>query len=176
MTYSGAKGVPDETGDVRTWCRASAAARSDLRQFRLCVELAILWAALGKARLEDLPGGDSGHAFPVLQARMDDHPHREHAIGVPSAGTSARPRAGTRRLSPLEDLQGEQGQANHGYPRRRELQASGIRPPELSEINRAELVKLLDDRRAKHGPESWWRLSVSSRWCTEVVVAPPLGR
>jgi hypothetical protein len=34
----------------------------------------------------------------------------------------------------------------------RELQGMGIRPPELPEINRAELVKLLDDRRAKHGP------------------------
>jgi len=80
MTYSGAKGVPDETRRrPNPGAEHPPAARSDLRQFRAVRRAGDSVGGSGARRgLEDLPGGDSRHAFPVLQAQDARPSHREH--------------------------------------------------------------------------------------------------
>ena len=156
MTYSGAKGVPDETGDVRTLVQSIRLPRDLIYgNSGLCVELAILWAALGQgAGLKTFLVVIPGHTFPVLQAQDGTTiPIESTAIGGSFGGNLGKAASWDQAIeSALKTFKENKGKPTTDILDVRELQASGIRPPELSEINRAELVKLLDDRRAKHGP------------------------
>jgi hypothetical protein len=95
-----------------------------------------------------------GHAFPVLQAQDGTTiPIESTAIGGSFGGNLGKAASWDQAIeSALKTFKENKGKPTTDILDVRELQASGIRPPELSEINRAELVKLLDDRRAKHGP------------------------
>ena len=156
MTYSGAKGVPDETGDVRTLVQSIRLPRDLIYgNSGLCVELAILWAALGQgAGLKTFLVVIPGHTFPVLQAGDGATiPIESTAIGGSFGGNLGKAASWDQAIeSGMKTLKEVRGKPTTDILDVRELQGMGIRPPELPEINRAELVKLLDDRRAKHGP------------------------
>jgi hypothetical protein len=163
MTYSGAKGVPDETGDVRTLVQSIRLPRDLIYgNSGLCIELAILWCALGQgAGLKTFLVLIPGHAFPVLQASDGTTiPIESTAIGGSFGGNLGKAAGWDEAIeSALKTFKENKGKPTTDILDIRELQGMGIRPPELPEINRAELVKLLDDRRTKHSPR--------------VVVAPP---
>lgn len=156
MTYSGAKGVPDETGDVRTLVQSIRLPRDLIYgNSGLCVELAILWAALGQgAGLKTFLVVIPGHTFPVLQASDGTTiPIESTAIGGSFGGNLGKAASWEQAIeSGMKTLKEVRGKPTTDILDVRELQGMGIRPPELPEINRAELVKMLDDRRAKHGP------------------------
>ncbi|MGA2328058.1 MAG: FHA domain-containing protein [Bryobacteraceae bacterium] len=174
MTYSGAKGVPDSTGDVRTLVQSIRVPRDLIYgNSGLCIELALLWCALGQgAGLRVFLTLIPGHAFPVLQAKDGTTIPVESTMISGSFGGNLGKAASWEEAvkTGQKELKENLNRSTTDVLDIRELQSSGIRPPELPEINRAELVKLLDDRRAKHGggqrsavprPQSqhrtWWR-------------------
>jgi len=177
----GRQGRSDETGDiVRTLGAGAIRLPRDLiyGNFRaVASELAILWPALVQgAGLKTLPGGDSRHAFPVLQPRLDAR--RSPSSSTPSGflgGTSGKAASWEQAIDALrKPFNVDMATPTHGYlSTSLELQAC-IRPWSISETNRAELVKLPDDRRAKHRPPSrGGGLSVSSRWVYRGLWWPP---
>jgi hypothetical protein len=162
MTYSGAKGVPDDTGDVHSLVQSIRMPRDLIYgNTGLCIELAQLWCALGqtaglKARLVLIPG----HAYTLLEAGDGTQiPVETTYIGggnVPGANLGKAHtweeavQRGMERYFGTEKTAGERGQPKTELLQIADLQGHGIRPPELPEINRPELVKLLDDRLARH--------------------------
>jgi hypothetical protein len=118
----------------------------------LCIELALLWCALGQgAGLKALLALIPGHAFPILRASDGTTFAVESTMISGSFGgnlgkaSSWADAVNTAQKELKENL----NRSTTDILDIRELQSSGIRPPELPEINRAELVKLLDDRRAR---------------------------
>jgi pSer/pThr/pTyr-binding forkhead associated (FHA) protein len=154
MTYSGAKGVPDNVRDVDSLVQSIRMPRDVIYgNTGLCIELALLWCSIAqtagaKPHLVLIPG----HAFVIIEAGDGTMlPVECTGIGGGAGGnlsaamtfeqavkSSAKTLQDTRdRGDPLEILDIEA------------LQARGIRPPELEAKDPVELSKLLDDRR--HG-------------------------
>jgi len=153
MTYSGAKGVPDNIGDVKSFMQSIRTPRDVIYgNSGLCVELALLWASLGQAAgaktyLVLVPG----HAFTILQA--DDGSRivvETTAIGGASGGNMAPAATFDEAIKMgAETFKQSQQKGLLNILDVRDLQAKGIRPPELPDINKAELVKMLDDQIVK---------------------------
>jgi hypothetical protein len=154
MTYSGAKGVPDNVQDVSSLVQSIRMPRDVIYgNTGLCVELALLWCSIAQAagakpHLVLIPG----HAFVIIEAGDGTMlPVECTGVGGGAGGnlnaamtfdqavkSAAKTLDTTKEKGdPLEilDIQA--------------LQARGIRPPELEAKDLVELSKLLDDRR--HG-------------------------
>ena len=158
MTYSGAKGVPDATGDVRTLVQSIRFPRDLIYgNSGLCIELALLWCALAqgagiKAFLALIPG----HAFPILRASDGTTFPVESTMVSGSFGGNLGKAATWEQavISAQKELKENRNRPTTDILDMRELQSLGIRPPELGEINRPELVKMLDERMNKRrGPQ-----------------------
>lgn len=157
MTYSGAKGVPEAVGgDARSMVQSMRLPRDVIYgNSGLCVELAYLWAAIGqtagaKPYLVFIPG----HCFVILEASDGSKlPVECTMIGGAAGGNLSA--AGT-----FEDAVNSAGKTldqvfQQGQPIQildvQQYQGEGVRPPELEDINRTELVRFLDDLRTRHG-------------------------
>lgn len=153
MTYSGAKGVPDYTGDVSSTVQSIRLPRDVIYgNSGLCIELAQLWCALGQgAGLKVYLAMIPGHAFPILSAQDGTtFPVESTAISGSFGGNLGKAATWEQAIASAQNTFKEhKNQPTTEILDIRELQSRGIRPPELPEINRPELVKLLDDRRAK---------------------------
>jgi hypothetical protein len=152
MTYSGAKGVPDRTGEVSSTVQSIRVPRDVIYgNSGLCIELALMWCSIGQAA-----GAKSylvlvpGHAFTILQS--DDGfqlPIETTAIGGGAGGNLGRAATFEESVeSAAKRFKQYQNTPVLEVLDIRDLQARGIRPPELADVDRAELTKLLDDRRA----------------------------
>ena len=158
MTYSGAKGVPDATGDVRTKVQSIRFPRDLIYgNSGLCIELALLWCALAqgagiKAFLALIPG----HAFPILRASDGStFPVESTMVSGSFGGNLGKASTWEQAvIAAQKELKNNRGRPTTEILDMRELQSLGIRPPELGDINRPELVKMLDERLAKRrGPQ-----------------------
>ena len=153
MTYSGTKGVPDQTGDVSTFVQSIRVPRDLIyTNTGLCIELAQLWCALGqaaglKASLVLIPG----HAFPYLEAGDGTgYAVEATAIGGSFGGNLGKAATWEEAIKiGKKELEENLRKPTTEILDIRSLQSQGIRPPELPDVNRAELIKMLDDRRAK---------------------------
>ncbi|MEZ6003813.1 MAG: hypothetical protein R3F33_06465 [Planctomycetota bacterium] len=151
MKYAGNTGVPENLGEASSYVQNIRLPRDVVYQNSgLCIELAMLWAALGqgasaKAHLALIPG----HCFPVLEA-ADGSIIAIEATGIGGSnvgGTMSFEEAlqsGNKTLNQLAageipgvliDVQLHQGR--------------GIRPPEFETVDLAGLARLLDERTAK---------------------------
>ena len=154
MTYSGAKGVPDNVRDVSSLMQSIRMPRDVIYgNSGLCIELALLWCSLAQAsgakpHLVLIPG----HAFVILESG--------DGTRLPVECTGVGGGAGGNLSAAMTFDQAVQSAAKtysdtnaKGDPLEmldiQALQARGIRPPELEAMDQAELSKLLDDRR--HG-------------------------
>jgi len=154
MTYSGAKGVPDNIGDVSSLMQSIRMPRDVIYgNSGLCVELALLWCSISQAagakpHLVLIPG----HAFVILEAGDGT----ELAVETTGVGGGA---GGNLSAAMTFDEAVKSASKTYtdtkakGGPMEvvdiQAYQARGIRPPELEAMDQAELSKLLDDRR--HG-------------------------
>lgn len=167
MTYSGAKGVPENIGDVRSTMQSIRLPREVIYgDSGLCIELSLLWAAVAqaagiKADIVMIPG----HAFPILVAGGHLVPVEATGIGGEAANmphgkilnffeandfavkelscAMARPDCPPEFRSPASGV--------YEILDISDFQSKGIRPPELADKDLTELTKLLDDLRAHHG-------------------------
>lgn len=151
MTYSGNKGVPERLGDATSTVQSVRLPRDVIYQNSgLCIELAMLWAALGqgssaKAYLALVPG----HCFPVLEANDGT------IIAIESTGIGGSNLGGTMKFADAV----EAGNKQFNQLMRGEIpgvlidvvlhQGRGVRPPEFEAVNLADLARLLDERTAK---------------------------
>ena len=151
MTYSGNKGVPERLGDATSTVQNVRLPRDVIYQNSgLCIELAMLWAALGqgssaKAYLALVPG----HCFPVLEAADGT------IIAIESTGIGGSNLGGTMSFKDAV----EAGNKQFNQLMRGEIpgvlidvvlhQGRGVRPPEFEQVNLADLARLLDERTAK---------------------------
>lgn len=151
MTYSGNKGVPERLGDATSTVQSVRLPRDVIYQNSgLCIELAMLWAALGqgssaKAYLALVPG----HCFPVLEANDGT------IIAIESTGIGGSNLGGTMKFADAV----EAGNKQFNQLMRGEVpgvlidvvlhQGRGVRPPEFEAVNLADLARLLDERTAK---------------------------
>lgn len=156
MTYSGAKGVPESIGDSRSFVQSMRLPRDVIYgNSGLCVELAYLWASLGqsagaKPYLVFIPG----HCFVILESTDGTQLPVECTMIGGGAGGNLEA-AGTFDQAVESAGKTLQQVMQQGQPITildvQQYQGEGIRPPELEEINRPELVRFLDDLRARHG-------------------------
>jgi hypothetical protein len=155
MTYSGAKGVPEKLGDVSSTVQSIRLPRDVIEgNSGLCVELALTWASIGEAAgakpyVVLLPG----HAFSILEAQDGSMlPIECTMIGGGSGGNLGA--AGSFQDAVKTAGKELQELKDNGTPFDvidiEKLQSEGIRAPELPDVNRGDLVKLLDDMRAHH--------------------------
>jgi hypothetical protein len=154
MTYSGAKGVPESTGDVQSMIQSIRMPRDVIYgNSGLCIELALLWCSIAqtagaKAYLILIPG----HAFAILESG-DGQKLPIECTGI-LGGAGGNMQAAVSFETAVE-YAGKNFQkiVSSGGPFQvldvRSYQAKGIRPPELEGKDLAELSQLLDDRR--HG-------------------------
>ena len=152
MTYSGAKGVPDVSGDVKTLVQSIRMPREVIiGNSGLCIELALLWCSIAqiagaKARLVLIPG----HAYAVIIAGDGSY------IPIECTGINWDPKHGVGgRMDFVEAVKFAQ-QEMQELPNKPHVilnveyyQSLGIRPPELDKVDLDELGRQLDDRR--HG-------------------------
>ncbi len=151
MKYTGNKGVPERLGDATSTVQNVRLPRDVIYQNSgLCIELAMLWAALGqgssaKAYLVLVPG----HCYPVLEA-ADGSIIPIEATGIGGAnvgGTMSFEQAveaGSKQFNSL--LAGEIPGTIIDVVLH---QGRGIRAPEFEEVDLADLARLLDERTAK---------------------------
>jgi len=153
MTYSGAKGVPDSTGDVHSLVQSIRMPRDLIYgNTGLCIELAQLWCALGQAAgLKTYLVLIPTHAFPVLEAGDGTRIAVEStAIGGSFGGNLGKADTWEQAIElGVNKFKEQVSRPTTEILDIADLQSRGIRPPELPEINRPELVKLLDDRRGR---------------------------
>lgn len=152
MTYSGTKGTPEKRGDEYVMTQSIRLPRDLIyNNTGLCIELAGLWASLATATgancyLVLIPG----HCFPVLEAGDGSLlPIEATGIGGSSPGGNLGGAASFDDAvkSAAESLQGVLNGTTPGYLHSvRAMRREGIRPPELKDIDRPALSKLLDDR------------------------------
>jgi hypothetical protein len=151
MKYTGNKGVPERLGDATSTVQNVRLPRDVVYQNSgLCIELAMLWAALGqgasaKAYLVLVPG----HCYPVLEANDGT------IIPIEATGIGGSNLGGTMSFEQAV----EAGQKQFNALMAGELpgkivdvvihQGRGIRPPEFEEVDLADLARLLDERTAK---------------------------
>jgi hypothetical protein len=154
MTYSGAKGVPDNVRDVSSLVQSIRMPRDVIYgNTGLCIELALLWCSISQAagakpHLVLIPG----HAFVILEAGDGTLlPVECTGVGGGAGGNLGAAmtfdQAVKSAAKTLEDTR-EKGDPLEMLDIQA-LQARGIRPPELEAKDPVELSKLLDDRR--HG-------------------------
>lgn len=152
MTYSGAKGVPDVSGDVKTLVQSIRMPREVIiGNSGLCVELALLWCSIAqiagaKARLVMIPG----HAYAIIIAGDGSY------IPIECTGINWDPKHGVGgRMDFVEAVKFAQQEMQelpnkpHVILNMEYYQGLGIRPPELDKVDLDELGRQLDDRR--HG-------------------------
>ncbi len=155
MTYSGAKGVDEKNGDIYATIQSIRLPRDLIYgNSGLCIELALLWCSLAQAAgakgyLVMIPG----HAFPIIEANDGSRlPIEATAIGGGSGGNmSAAASFEAAANYAVKELKEAQARGIIEILDVGELQNKGIRPPELPDINRPELVRMLEERRARHG-------------------------
>lgn len=156
MTYSGAKGVPESTGDSRSFVQSMRLPRDVIYgNSGLCVELAYLWASLSqsagaKPYLVFIPG----HCFVILESLDGTQlPVECTMIGGGAGGNMEA--AGSFQQAVESASKTLQQVMQQGQPITildvQQYQGEGIRPPELEDVNRPELVRFLDDLRARRG-------------------------
>ena len=151
MKYTGNKGVPERLGDVHSAVQSVRLPRDVIYQNSgLCIELAMLWAALGqgssaKAYLVLVPG----HCFPMLQANDGS------TLAIEATGIGGANMGGTHSFEDAIRIGTEQidkvikGEIPGVILDVLEHQGRGIRPPEFAPVDLADLARLLDERTAK---------------------------
>lgn len=148
MTYAAAKGVPEQIGDVAAYTQSIRLPRDVIAQNSgLCIELAILQASLAqaagaKAYLVMIPG----HCYPLLQA-PDGSMVAIESTGIGGAnlgGTKSFEEAIQIGMKELEEATG--GKVPATIVDVGQMQARGIRPPELDRTDLAALTRTLQDR------------------------------
>ncbi|MDQ3624141.1 MAG: hypothetical protein M3463_16915 [Verrucomicrobiota bacterium] len=143
MRYSGAQGVPQAIGDVRSVVQNVRLPRDVIQTGTgLCVELAILWAAvmehLGvETRIACIPG----HALPLVVANGQEIPIESTGIG---AGTS-RPLTFEEAVKSGQETMQKTGNTVIRVPVHK-LQIEGIRPPELPPVDMKDIQDIINSR------------------------------
>lgn len=147
MVYMGAKGVPETLGDTRTLVQSIKLPREVIQgNSGTCIELTLLVSALlnqcgVKSSMVLIPG----HAFPIIQTTNG-------WVGFETTGIGGANLGGVHPFEKaLESghglwqkcLQGEMPFMVIDY---QDLQAKGIRPPELDPVDTTALVQMLTDR------------------------------
>lgn len=147
MVYMGAKGVPEVLGDTRTLVQSVKLPREVIQgNSGTCIELTILVSALlnqcgVKSSMVLIPG----HAFPIIQSPSG-------WIGFETTGIGGTNLGGVHSFQQAFEagqkyweqcLKGELPYVVVDY---QELQAKGIRPPELDPVNTTALVQMLTER------------------------------
>jgi hypothetical protein len=148
MTYAGSDGVPDTLNDVQSFTQSIRLPRQVINENSgLCIDLAMLWAALGKAAgakayLVLVPG----HCYPVLVANDGSIvPIEATGIGGSNLGGvmsfEKAVEAGVKQWKQLQE-----GKTIGMVVDINEEQSRGIRPPDFEAADIAALAKMLDDR------------------------------
>lgn len=148
MKYTGNKGVPEKLGDAFSMVQSVRLPRDVIYQNSgLCIELAMLWAALGqgagaKAYLALVPG----HCYPVLEA-ADGSMIAFESTGIGGsnvggiAGFEDAVKAGNKQFQQLMSGQTPGVLVDVALHHQR-----GIRPPEFAATDIAGLAGMLEDR------------------------------
>ncbi len=148
MTYAGNAGVPEQLGDTTSMVQSVRLPRDVVYQNSgLCIELAMLWAALGKGA-----GADAylilvpGHCYPVLKAADGT------MIAIESTGVGGSNLGGTMTFEQAVEAGNKQlGELMAGKLPGRLVdvtaeQGRGIRPPEFQQADLAGLSDMLAQR------------------------------
>ena len=151
MRYTGAKGVPENIGDVHTLVQTIRLPRDVITSNNgLCIELAILWCSI----LDHL-GVNSyilmrpGHAFTVVDIAGQQFPIECTAITPKAVGQQQYvPFADAVKMA-AQDLQEQQFKLPLSV---QELHSKGFTPPELPDIDLEKIKKILADRKPAPAP------------------------
>lgn len=146
MRYTGAKGVPENIGDIQTLVQTIRLPRDVITSNNgLCIELAILWSSI----LDHL-GVNSyilmrpGHAFTIAEIAGTEFPVECTAITPKAVGQEQYvPFENAMRMA-AEDLQNQQFKFPLSV---QELHSNGFTPPELPDIDLEKIKKILADRK-----------------------------
>jgi hypothetical protein len=151
MRYTGAKGVPEEIGNVRTLVQTIRLPRDVITSNTgLCIELAILWSSI----LDHL-GVNSyvlmrpGHAFTIVEIAGQQIPIECTAITPKAVGQSQFVPFEEAVKMASKDLQEQQFKFPLGV---QELHSKGYTPPELPDIDLEKIKKILTDRKQQAAP------------------------
>lgn len=159
MTYSGTEGLPEKKGDEYVLVQSMRLPR-DIIQMNtgLCVELAQLWASIAinsgaQCYLVIIPG----HCFPVLKTGPNGDgtilPVEATGIGGSFAGGNlgkAMSFEDALKIAADNFNKVQSGETPGIIVDVLSYRDQGILPPELADINIAELNKMLDDRFKQH--------------------------